>query len=79
VTRDEFSREIQATQQYFEIRLAAVDARTRRTVNENVGTNAGQLNPPKSDGTTSWSILHRQFDSAVDNNDWTSCGKPCIC
>jgi ElaB/YqjD/DUF883 family membrane-anchored ribosome-binding protein len=74
--RKDFNKELQATRQdiiettqrdwgattrNLEVRMAAVDARTRRTGNGNVGTNAGQVVPPKLDGTTSWSLFRRKF------------------
>jgi polyhydroxyalkanoate synthesis regulator phasin len=93
--RDDFHKEIQsawqdiiqttqrdweATARDLEARLAAVDARMRSTGNGNLGTNAGQVMPPKFDGTTTpWATFHRQFEAAADNNGWTPSEKPRIC
>jgi signal transduction histidine kinase len=54
-------RDWEATSQELESRLAAMDARMRRNGNGNLGTNVGQVMPPKFNGTTPWSAFHRQF------------------
>jgi hypothetical protein len=61
----------EATARDLEARLAAVDARTRRTSNGNLRSNASQVKQQKFDGTTPWSALHREFEAAADNNGWT--------
>jgi hypothetical protein len=77
--RDDFNKETRATQRYFETRLAAMDARKRRTGNGNVGINAGQVMPPKFGGTTPWSAFHRHCEATADNNGWTPGENPTIC
>jgi hypothetical protein len=60
---------LETTRRDFETQLAAVEARTRCTVPGKVGTSAGQLNPSKFDGTTSWAVCQRQFKVEADH-DW---------
>jgi hypothetical protein len=64
-------RDLEATQRDLETHLAALEARTRRAGGGNAGANADKVKPPKFDGSTSWVVFHRQFDSAAIHNDWT--------
>jgi hypothetical protein len=48
-----------------------MDARTRRNGNGYVGTNTGQVMPPKFDGTTPCLAFHRQFEAAADDHGGT--------
>jgi polyhydroxyalkanoate synthesis regulator phasin len=68
---DTSQRDWEATARDLESRVPEVDTRTRRTVNGNIWTNAGQVIPPKFDGTTPWSAILLQFETAADNNGWT--------
>jgi chromosome segregation ATPase len=65
------TRNIEATRQDFETRLAALEARRRRVVGSSAGVNADKVKPPKFDGSTSWVVFHCQFDAAATHNDWT--------
>jgi hypothetical protein len=55
-------RSWEATRRDIETQLSAVYTRTTHTGSGNVGTNAGQLIPPKFDGTMS---TERQTDRLV--------------
>jgi hypothetical protein len=69
--RENLVRNIEATRQDFETQLAALEARTRRAGGSSAGVNDDKVKPPKFDGSTSWVVLHRQFDAAATHNDWT--------
>jgi hypothetical protein len=54
-----------------ETQLADVEAWKRRAGDGNVRANVNNVKPPKFDGSTSWTVFHRQFESAAIHNHWT--------
>jgi hypothetical protein len=54
--------------QELEDRIAEVEARAELGVGGRTGNDAGRAKPPKFDGSTSWSMFRRQFETVADRN-----------
>jgi hypothetical protein len=55
-----------------ETRIAKVEARAELGVGSRIGNDARRAKPPKFDGSTSWAMFRRQFETVADHNCWTS-------
>jgi hypothetical protein len=53
-----------------EARIAEVEARVELEVGGRTGNEAGRAKPPKFDGSTSWAMYRRQFETVADHNRW---------
>jgi hypothetical protein len=53
-----------------ETRIAEV-VRAELGVGDRTGNDAGRAEPPKFDGSTSWAMFRRQFETVADHNHWT--------
>jgi hypothetical protein len=53
------------------VRIAEVEARVELGVGGRTGNDAGRAKPPKFDGSTSWAMFRRQFETLADHNHWT--------
>jgi hypothetical protein len=60
---------IEATKREFQARLEVVEARAKQGRGPGVCANAAQL--PTFDGTTSWAVFHRQFNTIAEYNHWS--------
>jgi hypothetical protein len=58
---------IQATWHEFQMQLKEVEARAEC----GRGTGSGLAKPPKFDGTTSWAMFQRQFETVAKHSCWT--------
>jgi hypothetical protein len=53
-----------------EARIVQVEARAELDVGGRTGNDAGRAKPPKFDGSTSWAMFRRQFETVADHNRW---------
>jgi hypothetical protein len=58
----------EATKREFQARLEVVEARAEQGRRPGVCANVAQL--PILDGNTSWAVLRRQFETAVEHHHW---------
>jgi len=63
--------DIEATRKELDSQLAAVDASAVCTGSGGPRASSSTVKPPRFDGTTSWSVFHRQFEAAAFQNNWT--------
>jgi hypothetical protein len=54
-----------------ETRIAEVEARAEPGVGGSTGKGTGRAKPPKFDGSTSWAMYRRQFETVAYHNRWT--------
>jgi hypothetical protein len=59
---------IEAAKCEFQSQLEEVDARIERR--RRTGACASAAQPPKFDGTTSWALFRRQFETVAEHNCW---------
>ncbi|KAJ4428949.1 hypothetical protein ANN_25945 [Periplaneta americana] len=55
--------------------LALVDRQAREKTDNRRGTRYYNVKTPKFDGTTSWTIFRRQFETIAEHNGWTPAEK----
>jgi hypothetical protein len=60
---------MEATRHEFQTQSEEVEVVAERR--RGTGTGAGAPKPPKCDGTTSWTVFRRQFETVQEHNRWT--------
>jgi hypothetical protein len=60
---------LEATRREFQTQLKEPEAGAERGIA--TGTGVGEVKEPKFDGTTSWAVFRRQFETIAEHNYWT--------
>jgi gas vesicle protein len=68
--KKDLQKELDFRAQGLEVRMAEVEARVELGVGGRTGNDAGRAKPPKFDGSTSWAMFRRQFETVADHNRW---------
>jgi hypothetical protein len=72
MTQERMETEIAAARREFQTQLEEVEVGAE----PGRGTGTGAMKPPKFDGTTSWAVFRRQFETIVEHNCWTTRRNP---
>jgi BMFP domain-containing protein YqiC len=72
---DDYTQGLDLMRREFETQLKEVEARAARRVSANIGTDAGRVETPKFDESTSWAVLCLQFEAVARHYKWAHCVK----
>jgi hypothetical protein len=68
--KKDLQKELDIRAQGLEVRMAEVEARVELGVSGHTGNDARRAKPPKFDGSTSWAMFRRHFETVAEHNCW---------
>jgi hypothetical protein len=68
--KKDLQKELDIRAQGLKVRMAEVEARAELGVGSRTGNDGRRANPPKFDGSTSWAMFQRQFETVAEHNRW---------
>jgi hypothetical protein len=61
---------VESTRHEVQMQLEEVEAWTERGTYQRTGTGPGAAKPPSFDGSTSWAVFRRQFETVAEHSCW---------